>query len=125
MLEAHQEGDQGLARQLWALGDIVRLRMIRLLPTKADCSSGYNVTRLAQEMGLAQPTVSHHLRMLKVAGVVECTKHCRDAYYYLNKEACAELLEDVRELLELPVAGEILPEPLAVEESPALEMVES
>lgn len=105
MTEEPEDGDQHLARGLWAMGDIVRLRIMRLLPEKVDCSGGYNVTRLAQELGLAQPTVSHHLRMLRMARVVGCTKHCRDVYYYLNKSGCASLLRDLEMLLQSKGVG--------------------
>ena len=51
-----------LAKQLWAVGDPVRLRILSLLPPAADCEHGNNVSTLARRLGSSQPTVSHHLR---------------------------------------------------------------
>src|SRR5471030_1068429 len=48
-----------LAKQLWAVGDPVRLRILQLLPQTAECEHGNNVSTLAKRLGLSQPTVSH------------------------------------------------------------------
>lgn len=91
--------DEDLARELWALGDPVRLRLIRLLPRMADCSSRTNVTQLAEALELSQPTVSHHLRVLRQLGLVQGTKMCRDVYYWLDadavRDACARMCDVV------------------------------
>ena len=60
--------DELLARQLWAIGDIVRLRLLSFLPTDENCESGNNVSRLAEKLELSQPTVSHHRRGRRQAG---------------------------------------------------------
>lgn len=79
--------NEQLARELWALGDPVRLRLICLLPREPDCKSRNNVTQLAEALGLSQPTVSHHLRVLRQAGLVQNHKMCRDVFYWLDEEA--------------------------------------
>jgi ArsR family transcriptional regulator, arsenate/arsenite/antimonite-responsive transcriptional repressor len=38
-----------------------------------------------------QPTVSHHLRLLRDAGLVDCERQGLWAYYFLKREALAEL----------------------------------
>jgi len=86
-----------LARQLWAIGDVVRLRLLSLLPTNADCDSGNNVSRLAEELGLSQPTVSHHLRVLRQAGLVLNRKMCRDVYYWVDADEAGRVVEALRD----------------------------
>ena len=54
--------DEELAKQLWALGDIARLNILRLLPRATNCEHGNNVSQLAEKLGMTQPTVAHTLR---------------------------------------------------------------
>jgi len=53
------------------LGDEVRLRLLRVL---AGRHGRLNVTELTAVLGIAQPGVSRHLRLLKEAGLVEIWK---------------------------------------------------
>jgi DNA-binding transcriptional ArsR family regulator len=88
--------DDAFARQLWALGDAARLRILKLLPVSADCEHGNNVTEIAARLGLSQPTTSHHLRILRQAGFIEGRRMCRDVYYWVDRktlENCAAALE--------------------------------
>lgn len=98
-----------LARQLWALGDIVRLQILDLLPITPDCKHVSNVSQLAEKLNLSQPTVSHHLRVLRQAGIVEYRKMCRDVYYWKNSDEAHALAESLRRVLvedgELPSEG--------------------
>jgi ArsR family transcriptional regulator len=89
-LHNHEQQINNLAKQLWALGDRARLQLLILLPEAPDCTQGSNVSTLAQRLNLSQPTVSHHLRVLRQAGFVGCKRICRDAYYWRNTEALAE-----------------------------------
>lgn len=91
--------DEDLAKQLWVLGDIVRLRLLRSLPTQPDCDHGNNVSRLAEKLGLSQPTVSHHLRILRQAGFVENRKMCRDVYYWIHADAIHQVQAALEALL--------------------------
>ncbi|MDP0495136.1 MAG: metalloregulator ArsR/SmtB family transcription factor [Verrucomicrobiota bacterium JB024] len=99
-----------LARQLWALGDIVRLQILDLLPITPDCKHVSNVSQLAEKLNLSQPTISHHLRVLRQAGIVEYRKMCRDVYYWKNSDEAHALAESLRRVLvedsELPSEGE-------------------
>lgn len=88
-----------LAKQLWAVGDATRLRILRLLPDSADCGHGNNVSRLAEKLGLSQPTVSHHLRVLRQAGIVQHRKMCRDCYYWVDREATEAIAQHLCQAL--------------------------
>jgi ArsR family transcriptional regulator len=90
--------DEKLAQLLWALGDAVRIQIIRLLPTSAECEKARNVSEIAEQLGLSQPTISHHLRILRQCGILQQHKQCRDVYYWINPEAICELLCAVKAL---------------------------
>lgn len=76
-----------LARQLKALSDPTRIRILELLPREAVCRDMYNVSELAEELGVPQPNVSHHLGILSRSGLVKSTKMCRDVYYSIDAAA--------------------------------------
>ncbi len=101
MLQYMGEAEDRLAKQLWAIGDSVRIRILSLLPDEANCEHGNNVSGLAEELGLSQPTISHHLRVLRQAGLVSYRKMCRDAYYWIDHKAAREMLAGLQETLEL------------------------
>jgi ArsR family transcriptional regulator len=88
---------------LWALGDLARLRILRHLPHSENCEHGNNVSQLAEMLGLAQPTVSHHLRVLRQAGLVSNKKMCRDVFYWVNQAEAEAVLRSMRKALcEVP-----------------------
>lgn len=58
--------DQELATAAKALGHPARVRIMRLLLARDACYCG----QLVDELGLAQATVSQHLKMLKDAGLI-------------------------------------------------------
>jgi ArsR family transcriptional regulator len=94
--------DANLAKQLWAVGDPVRLRILRLLPREAECEQGNNVSMLAAELKLAQPTVSHHLRVLRQAGLVSYRKMCRDVYYWIDPAGAGTMIRTLNNVFATP-----------------------
>jgi ArsR family transcriptional regulator len=68
-----------LAKAFAALGDPVRLRLISLLMT----AEGGEVCAcdLVQPVGRSQPTVSHHLKVLRDAGLVTGTRRGANIWY--------------------------------------------
>jgi ArsR family transcriptional regulator len=87
------------AAQLFkALADPARVRLVNLLATSDEPVC---VCDLIPSLGLAQPTVSHHLKKLTDAGLLEREQRGRWAYYALNREALARLATLV-ELEEVP-----------------------
>jgi ArsR family transcriptional regulator len=72
------EADE-LARRFAALADPVRLRLLSLLandPGGAVCACD-----LVEPVGKSQPTVSHHLRLLREAGLVTSEKRGVNVWY--------------------------------------------
>ncbi|MBN1673362.1 MAG: helix-turn-helix transcriptional regulator [Kiritimatiellae bacterium] len=82
-----------------ALADPFRLRILDLLPSTPDCRSVYNVNELVEELGGSQPNMSHHLKVLKHAGVVKCKKMCSSVYFYRNREMAEHIDAFLKKLL--------------------------
>ena len=97
-LEANSEIN-ALAKQLWALGDPVRLKIIQILPVEPTCNNACNVSTIAGRIGLSQPAASHHLRILRQAGIVTCEKKCRDMIYWIDLEAGSAVRERLQDLI--------------------------
>lgn len=68
-----------LARGFAALGDPVRLQLLSLLATSPD--GAVCVCDLTEPVGRSQPTVSHHLRVLRDAGLVTSEKRGTNVWY--------------------------------------------
>lgn len=88
-----------LARRLWAIGDVSRLRILKLLPTEPAETRCCNVCELGKKLNLAQPTVSHHLRILRQAGLIHGKRCCRDVYYRADGKATGVLLAELALIL--------------------------
>ena len=90
--EPIKRADAGrLAGVLKALADPARLRLLSLIQSAPDGEA--SVTDLTAPLGLSQPTVSHHLRILAEAGLVERDKRGVFAYYRLVPSAIAAIAE--------------------------------
>ncbi len=101
MLEEMNKFDTDvMAKQFWAIGDPVRLEILRLLPSTPSCEEACNVSTIATRIGLSQPSVSHHLRVLRQAGIIMNEKRCRDMIYWVRPEALSELQAELANVLE-------------------------
>ena len=78
-----------LATLLKAVADATRLQILALLRSSPDCSAC--VCDIADEVGVSQPTVSHHLKVLAEAGIVESEKYGYWTWYSLKRTRLAEL----------------------------------
>lgn len=58
------------------------------------------VCDLEAAVPVKQPTVSHHLRLLREAGLVESERRGLWAYYFLKREALADLRGRITEALQ-------------------------
>ncbi len=71
-----------------ALGDPIRLQLVDVLRKHAGKVC---VCELVPLFDLSQPTVSHHLKVLREAGIVDSERQGLWAYYYVNADALQEL----------------------------------
>ncbi len=72
----------GYAKLFKALGDLTRVEMVGLLAAQ---SKELCVCELESHFNLSQPTVSHHLRILREAGVVSSERRGTWVYYSLER----------------------------------------
>jgi ArsR family transcriptional regulator, arsenate/arsenite/antimonite-responsive transcriptional repressor len=79
---------QATARLFKALADPHRVRIVNLLATSADPVC---VCEFTGPLGLSQPTVSHHLKKLTQAGLLQREQRGSWAYYSLDRDALGRL----------------------------------
>jgi ArsR family transcriptional regulator, arsenate/arsenite/antimonite-responsive transcriptional repressor len=88
----HPEVDRADAERLAAiakaLGDPIRLQLVDVLRAHAGKVCVCELTPL---FDVGQPTVSHHLKVLREAGLVEAERRGLWAYYYVLPDALAQL----------------------------------
>ncbi len=86
-LDEEQAAD--LARVFKALGDPVRLRLLSMIASKAG--GEVCVCDLTPAFDLSQPTISHHLKLLRQAGLIDCERRGTWVYYWLLPETTDRL----------------------------------
>ena len=91
---AARERNEQLSRRLRALSDPTRLAIVDSLRTRPR-----TITELAQRFGLAQPTVSNHVKLLRDAGIVAETREATRRNLVVDPEISKALLEDLARLL--------------------------
>jgi ArsR family transcriptional regulator, arsenate/arsenite/antimonite-responsive transcriptional repressor len=80
---------ESLATVLKAIAEPTRLRLVSLVAAHADAEAC--VCDLTEPVGLSQPTVSHHLKILVDAGVLQREQRGKWAYYKLVPATFASL----------------------------------
>ena len=75
------------------LSDENRLKIVRALATESLCAC-----QLLEGLGISQPTLSHHMKILTDAGLVQPRKQKTQVYYDLNKDQVSCLCGFVREI---------------------------
>ena len=92
-----------LDRFLHAIADPTRRRILRALTERGRCSldkeTGLCAGDIEQRVKLAQPTVSHHMRILEKAGVVEAKREGHWRWYRRNEKLIAEMMRGLRRQL--------------------------
>jgi ArsR family transcriptional regulator len=83
-----EEADE-LSGVLKALADPARLRLLSLI--QAQPGGEACVCHLVEPLGLSQGTVSHHLKALLTAGLVERDQRGSWAYYRVDPEALSSI----------------------------------
>lgn len=78
-----------LARTFKALGDPTRVKLLSLIAAAPDQEAC--ICDLTAPVGLSQPTVSHHMKLLAEAGLVEREQRGRWAYYRVSADVLRSL----------------------------------
>jgi DNA-binding transcriptional ArsR family regulator len=95
--------EQSLNRTLQAISDPTRRRILLALKERGGCSLGKDIGLCAcdveQRVHLSQPTISHHMSVLKKVGLVEAKKQGQWVWYCRNEKAIGDLARTLRETL--------------------------
>jgi ArsR family transcriptional regulator len=86
-LDAAAAGE--LATGFSALSDPVRLRVLSILAASPE--GEVCVCEFVEPLGKSQPTISHHMRILSEAGLVQGDRRGKWVWYSLNADRLAEL----------------------------------
>ncbi|MEU9575373.1 metalloregulator ArsR/SmtB family transcription factor [Streptomyces massasporeus] len=70
-----------LAKLFKALGDPVRLRLLSMIASRSG--GEVCVCDLTPAFDLSQPTISHHLKLLRQAGLIDCERRGTWVYYWV------------------------------------------
>lgn len=89
---------------LLALGDENRQHLILEMMQMGECS-GVRVGAITEKTNLSRPAVSHHLRILKDAGIVKVRREATKNYYYFDADTEAmtrllQMLKNAKEIME-------------------------
>jgi ArsR family transcriptional regulator, arsenate/arsenite/antimonite-responsive transcriptional repressor len=87
-----------LSDDLSMLGNPIRLQILDML---AQRDGHVCVCDLEAALPVKQPTVSHHLKLLREAGLIDCERKGLWAYYFVQREAVAALRARVSAQLDL------------------------
>ena len=79
-LDEDQAAD--LAKVFKALGDPVRLRLMSMIASRGE-GGEVCVCELTPAFDLSQPTISHHLKLLRQAGLIDCERRGTWVYYWV------------------------------------------
>ena len=85
-----------LTRLLEAVSDPVRRQIVFLLKHRAPL----NVGEIAGQFRISRPAISHHLKVLKDAKIVQSEKRGQEVYYRLDIERMVVALRTLADRLE-------------------------
>jgi DNA-binding transcriptional ArsR family regulator len=78
-----------LAAMFKALGDPVRLRLLSLIASHPGGEAC--VCEISATFDVSQPTISHHLKLLRAAGLLDCERRGTWVYYWVIPSALQQL----------------------------------
>lgn len=95
---------QACEKTLLALGDENRQHLILEMMQMGDCK-GVRVGEITEKTNLSRPAVSHHLQILKGAGILKVRREGTRNYYYFDADMEAmngllQMLEHARDIME-------------------------
>ncbi len=85
-----------MTRLLDGIRDQARLEIILLLGK----SKTLNVTEIAGHFRISRPAISHHLKVLKDAGIVQSEKVGQEIYYHLDSDRIVLGLRQIADMIE-------------------------
>jgi DNA-binding transcriptional ArsR family regulator len=89
--------EENIVKIAKALSDKTRIRLLKEIACKGSISCG-DAEKIAE---LSQPTVSHHLKILTDAGLLNAVKSGRHITVTVNKKALKEFSSSISDALKL------------------------
>ena len=86
MTQPESDGMEDVIKVMRLLADPTRLRVLTMLQERE-----MNVSALCDRLDLAQPTVSHHLGLLRAMNLVSTRRNGKQVFYSLNQDHVASL----------------------------------
>ncbi len=83
------------AKMLKAISEPKRLRIVDMLSCGELCACV-----ILEEFHITQPTLSHDMRVLTEAGIVNSRREGKNIYYSLNKDALDEMISTLGRMFE-------------------------
>lgn len=93
--------DYDLVRIFKALADKTRQEILELLGEEE-----MNVTDICSEFKTSQPTISHHLQILRNCHLIESRKEGKNIYYYTRKEVIQDVFGTVVRKMHITIINE-------------------
>lgn len=94
--EIFTDQQNGLANLFKALGHPARVAIVQVLLKRKGCIC----SEIVEELPLAQPTVSQHLKELKAVGLIKGSIEGTSVCYCLNQEVLASVLVSLQALVD-------------------------
>ncbi len=92
LLQLSTPAAQSLSDDVSILAHPIRLQILDML---ARHPGQVCVCDLEAALPVKQPTVSHHLKLLRAAGLIDCERHGLWAYYFIQRDALSALYRRV------------------------------
>jgi DNA-binding transcriptional ArsR family regulator len=89
------EGWDRFSRFFFALGERTRQQILLVFDTGEEIC----VSDIARLFHLSRPAISHHLKVLREAGLLLSEKRGKEVYYRVNYQHCADVMRVVHEFI--------------------------
>jgi len=96
------EFERELVQVFKLLSDETRLRILLYLARESEL----HVTALCDKLGQSQPAVSHHLALLRVAGLIEARRDGKHNYYSVRQTHVHRIMEELFHSISGPESDE-------------------
>jgi ArsR family transcriptional regulator len=101
--ELSNEFEKELVQVFKLLSDETRLRILVYLTREGEL----HVTALCDRLGQSQPAVSHHLALLRVAGLIKARRDGKHNFYSVRQTRFRRLMEQLLQSIGDPSKGQI------------------
>jgi DNA-binding transcriptional ArsR family regulator len=101
--ELSERLEKDLVQVFKLLSDETRLRILLYLAREREL----HVTALCEKLGQSQPAVSHHLALLRVAGLIEARRDGKHNFYSVRKTHFHRIMEELFQSISNPETDQV------------------